>query len=102
MKYQLILQFPADGLTDFDELVDLEEALDDALLGVAAVDGHDFGLREFNIFVITDDPVRAFGLVRPIITALRPATQFKAAYRELEQETLTILWSPGVQRFNVS
>jgi hypothetical protein len=57
MRYQLVLQFAADSLVDFDRLVALEDRLIEELGQLAMVDGHDFGLGQFNIFVLTDDPV---------------------------------------------
>jgi len=72
MKYQLVLQFSADSLADFDELTSLEQALQETLSGVAEVDGHDFGVREFNIFILTDDPVHTFVLAEPIVEARGP------------------------------
>ena len=50
MKYQLVLQFEANTMDDFDQLVILEDKLIDELGSVATVDGHDFGSGEFNIF----------------------------------------------------
>ena len=57
MKYQLVLQFTADSMEDFDRLVALEDKLIEEMDDVATVDGHDFGSGEFNIFILTDDPV---------------------------------------------
>lgn len=56
MTYQLVFQFTADTPDDFDHLVALEEKLIEGLNGTAVVDGHDFGLSEFNIFILTDSP----------------------------------------------
>lgn len=102
MRYQLVLQFPADSLANFDELVDLEATLEEGLSGIAKADGHDFGAGEFNIFILTDDPVGAFRLVEAIIGVRRPIQELKAAYRELEQEKFTILSPPDLERFEVS
>jgi len=55
MKCQLVLQFTAASMEDFDRLV-LEDSLIQELEGLATVDGHDFGMGEFNIFILTDDP----------------------------------------------
>lgn len=49
MKYQLVLQFAAASMEDFDRLVALEDRLTGELDNRATVDGHDFGLGEFNI-----------------------------------------------------
>ena len=56
MKYQLVLQFSADSLTDYDRLVSLEDKLIEELSGSANIDGHDFGSGEFNIFILSDEP----------------------------------------------
>jgi len=61
MKYQLVLQFPANSMEDFDRLVSLQDTLIEELNEVATVDGHDFGLGKLNIFVLTDDPATVFG-----------------------------------------
>ena len=63
MKYQLILQFPFSTLEDYDALVVLEESLSKHLANCADVDGHDAGSGEMNIFLLTDDPVQAFGII---------------------------------------
>ena len=102
MKYQLVLQFPGDSLTDFDELASLEQTLEKTLSGTANVDGHDFGAREFNIFILTDDPVRAFKLAEPIIEAGKHIQQLKAAYRELQHDRFTMLWPPDLQHFRIA
>jgi hypothetical protein len=51
MKYQLVLQFAAASMEDFDRLAALEEKLIGELEDLATVDGHDFGLGAFNIFL---------------------------------------------------
>ena len=50
---KLIVQIEIAEETDFDELISIEEALIQALLGdrEAAVDGHDIGEGRFNIFI---------------------------------------------------
>jgi hypothetical protein len=47
MKYQLVLQFSADSMADFDRVVALETKLIEKLDEIAVVDGHDFGLGKF-------------------------------------------------------
>jgi hypothetical protein len=58
MKYQLVIQLAAESLDDFDNLVVLEETIRTKLelSSNTLVDGHDFGLGEFNIFIHTDEP----------------------------------------------
>jgi hypothetical protein len=50
---KLIVQLPIDAGTDFDGLIEIEEALIRALSTnrTAEVDGHDIGEGKFNVFV---------------------------------------------------
>jgi hypothetical protein len=54
MNYQLVLQFRAESVQEFGELVVLEDLLIEKLPEDSEVDGHDFGCGEFNIFILTD------------------------------------------------
>ena len=56
MKYQLVLQFYASSIEDFDQLIEIEEMLESTLGNLHEVDGHDFGSGEMNIFIHTNDP----------------------------------------------
>ncbi len=101
MKYQLVLQFTANSVGDFDRLVDLEEKLIQELAREAEVDGHDFGQSEFNIFVLTDEPVRAFEKARMCIEKQALPYDWRAAYRELTDGAYVIVWPPGIGDFRV-
>ena len=46
MKYQLVLQFQAERVQEFDELAVLEDLLVENLPSHPVVDGHDFGSGE--------------------------------------------------------
>jgi len=54
MKYQLVLQLPASSIRDYDEMVEIEEAIITDLGNFGKVDGHDVGSGEMNIFIFTD------------------------------------------------
>ena len=43
MNYQLVLQFAANSMADFDRLVAFETQLMESLDEVGVVEGHDFG-----------------------------------------------------------
>jgi 2-methylcitrate dehydratase len=61
MRAQLVSQFKTDGsLGGFDRLIGFEKAIAAVVGQMAAVDGHDFGPREMNIFLLTEDPIAAF------------------------------------------
>ena len=101
MKYQLILQFAAESVGDFDRLVNLEKKLMQELASVGEVDGHDLGQSEFNIFVLTDEPAPTFEKARRCIEKQASQFDWRAAYRELTSDAYVILWPPGLHEFNV-
>jgi hypothetical protein len=70
MKYQLVLQFPATSLDDYDTFVALEEILRQKICDFGEIDGHDFGSGEMNIFIIISN----FGL--PFFMSLIPKNTF--------------------------
>jgi len=102
VKYQLVLQFTADTTDDFDQLVALEEKLVEGLDGIATVDGHDFGLSEFNIFILTDKPVSIFDKARQIVRDQHLTQHMRSAYRDSTHENYVILWPPTLTEFNIS
>jgi hypothetical protein len=82
----------------FDQL---EEALTDALDGMAEVDGHDVGQAEANIFIFTEDPSTTFKIVQQMLQELNLLSSTKAAYRDLNEEDFTCLWPEGMNQFRV-
>lgn len=101
MKYQLVLQFAADSMEDFDRLVALEDRLIEELDDVAEVDGHDFGSGKFNVFLLTDDPTTVFGKAHGIVINEGVANVLRSAYREIDGEDYVILWPSALTEFNV-
>ena len=67
MNYQLVLQFDANSLVDFDRLISLETKLMETLDDTAVVDGHDSGLGKFNIFVHTNEPAATFTKAHQVV-----------------------------------
>ena len=102
MKYQLVLQFQAESVHEFDELVVLEDLLVEKLPLDSEVDGHDFGSGEFNIFILTDQPEQTFHTAKQTIQQYRPPQKFQAAYRELGQNSFVILWPPTLREFKIA
>lgn len=92
MKYSLVLQFPASDLTDYDRLIEIEEALEKYLHGLANVDGHDSGSGEMNIFILTDKPAETFDKSKFIIKAAGMLTTLSAAYRLVTGDEYLRLW----------
>jgi len=102
MTYQLVIQFPQSGSADFETMVAIEHVLSEALIGSSEVDGHDAGSDEFNIFIWTDDPAGAFGVIERL-PAIRPFLgRLRAAHRPVEGETFTPIYPPGLVDFAVA
>jgi len=102
MKYQLVLQFEAVSIEEFDRLVALEDRLIGELSDLATVDGHDFGLGQFNIFVLTDAPAASFRKAQEVVTTLGVPNVMRSAYRELDGEDYVILWPSSLTEFSVT
>jgi hypothetical protein len=100
--FQLVLQFEVHELDDFDQLVMLEGFLSDRLHPGAKVDGHDMGMGEFNIFILTRTPSKAFEQAKSVVVDRYPDRTFKAAYRALDAERYVVVWPLGLQHFEVS
>jgi hypothetical protein len=101
VRYQLVLQFTADTIAEFDQFVALEEKLVEALEDSAIVDGHDFGQSEFNIFVLTNEPAMVFDKAHRIIRDQRLQQGMRAAYREPPGESFMILWPTTLTEYSV-
>jgi hypothetical protein len=95
LKYQLVLQLPGETIDEFEQLLQLEDALLEMLEDQPhVVDGHDFGSGTMNLFIDTDDPQAAFALARQIIDPVRyPA--LKAAFRAFDEDDYTLIWPEG-------
>jgi hypothetical protein len=101
VKYQLVLQFQAESVQEFDELVVLEDLLVEKLPLGSEVDGHDLGSGEFNIFILTDQPEQTFHAAEQTIQLYHPPQKMKAAYREFGQK-FVILWPPTLREFKIA
>jgi len=97
MQCQLILQFAANTLADYDALVALENQLIDTL-GENTVDGHDMGFGEANIFILTPDPRKTFDLVAPVLERTGDISDVTAAFRSADEDRYHILWPEDSSR----
>jgi len=95
MKFQLVLQFPANSVADYDEMVALEDKLIENLGVSANVDGHDCGSGEMNIFVHTNEPEKIFERIRPVLAKQKLLENLVAAYREMTGKDYTVVWPIG-------
>jgi hypothetical protein len=101
MKFQVVLQWPASGMDDYDGIVEIEDLLVEKLTNLSEVDGHDFGSDEANIFVDADDPRRAFEEIRTILSAHELWPNVRIAYRQVDGTEYSMLWPQGAKTFNV-
>ena len=88
-------------MEDFDRLVALEDSLIEEMGNAATVDGHDFGSGQFNIFIVTDEPVASFRKGRGIVANQGIPNVMRSAYRELDGEDYVILWPSSLTEFRV-
>jgi hypothetical protein len=95
MRYQLILQFRAGSLEDYDTMIALEDELIRDLGVTARVDGHDMGSGEANIFIFTSDPRQTFRQAMPALDRSGRLQHVKAAFREVGSDLLTVIWPDG-------
>jgi hypothetical protein len=96
-RYQLVLQFAADTIADYDALVTMEHQVIDAL-GDGSVDGHDLGSGEANIFIHTCDPEDTFRQITPLLTRSGRMLGVTAAYRRTDEDEYRILWPKNSSR----
>ncbi len=101
-KYQLVLQFAASDATAFDQLVSFEERLPSHLRGLAEVDGHDFGLGEYNLFIHSDEPEQTYQVVESLRRSELPTRIATAAYRDFCEDEYIVLYPPGTTNFRIA
>ena len=101
MKFQVVLQWPASSMNDYDGIVAVEDLLIEKLTEGSEVDGHDFGSDKANIFVHTNDPHRAFEEIRAILKGHRLWPDVRIACRQIDGTEYSLLWPPGATTFNV-
>lgn len=102
MQYQLVLQWGAGSVADYDDLIAMEEILLAALHSTSAhVDGHDMGSGQMNIFIWTDRPHQTFAAVSDCLAGRAQWGDVRAAYRPADGDEFTILWPESVNEFTV-
>jgi len=98
LQYQLVLQFPYDGVSDYDRAIELENELIEVLGDSGDVDGHDVGGGKLNIFVHTDDVESVFEQARSVVERVGLLPSLRSAYRHLpDGEEFTVIWPLGAQ-----
>ena len=95
--YQLVLQFAANTISDYDALVALEQQLT-AVLGDNEIDGHDMGSGQANIFILTPDPQKAFHQIVPVLEHTGQMPALTAAFRRTDEDRYRVLWPENSSR----
>lgn len=101
MKYQLVLQWPASSVDDCDSIISVEDSLMEGLPNDSAVDGHDGGSGQFNIFIRTDHPMKTFEDVKDIIKDCDSWSDIRVAYRDIERDEYVIIWPKNLKQFEI-
>jgi hypothetical protein len=101
MKYQLVLQWPASSIKDYDAVVEIENVLEAALTGDCEIDGHVAGSGEVNIFILTDDPIGLFEEIRAALGSHDFWIDARVAYRERAGSDYSVLWPKDLTEFKV-
>jgi hypothetical protein len=102
VKYQLVLQWPASSIKDYDAMIRIEDTLIEKLSGEHKVDGHDAGSGEMNIFIHTDNPNNAFKEIKAVLGSRDFWVDARVAYREVTGDEYTILWPKDLTQFTVT
>ena len=102
MKYQIVLQWPASSIEDYDAMVSVEDLLIEELPNGSDVDGHDGGSGQINIFIQTDNPEKTFEEVKVILEDRAEWPNIRIAYREIGRSKYVIVWPNNLMEFDVS
>ena len=101
MKYQIVLQWPAASVDDYDSMIAIENSLIEELPSDGEVDGHDVGSGQVNIFIRTDGPAKTFEDIRDILRMSDAWADVRVAYRNLEGSEYVVLWPINLKEFAV-
>ncbi len=91
MKTQLVIQFVISEDDDFDSFIEIEEEIIKLIEPKHEVDGHDFGAKEFNMFINTNAPKEASSQALKAIPS-RYKESMKIAYRPTEGEAYKMIY----------
>ena len=101
MKYQLVLQLQTSSMHDYDEMIELEEAIMKSLGHLGKVDGHDVGQGAMNIFIFTDWPKPAFDRIKELPSVQKFLPDLKAAFCEDGKNEFAILHPADLIHFAI-
>lgn len=101
MDYQLVLQWKAPDMPDYDAMIEFEDRIIAVLDDAAEVDGHDVGSGECNIFVFCVDPISTFELLRSELNGTEWFASVRAGFKLDDVPTYTPIWPKSLTDFSV-
>ena len=101
MNYELVLQWPASSIENYDAMISVEDLLIEELSDGIDIEGHDGGSGQVNIFIRTDSPDKTFRAVKGILEDRTEWSEIKVAYREIAKSEYTIIWPKNLTKFEV-
>ena len=102
MKFQVVLQWSGASESDYLSMVNLEQKLVDMESPQYEVDGHDCGSNERNIFILSNDPIAVFEIIKPILEKENELDKIRVAYREIKKSNFNIIWPKSLKSFEIS
>ena len=91
MQSQLVLKFRRPALDNPGALA-LEASLAAALGDSVEMDGHNVGMRDINLFIITADPASTFRRCKPVLEPLQLLDRVVAAHRFVGGLQFKVIW----------
>jgi hypothetical protein len=98
MKYQLVLQLPADLLSDAGGAKAFEEELTTTLGDGVYVDGYDLRADNTSFFIFTPDPLATFARASTVLERWDLLDSVAAAHRPTDTECYTVIWPQNCHR----
>lgn len=91
MQSQLVLKFRRPTL-DSTGIASLEQQLRDTLGDSVEMDGHNEGVRDIDVFIITEDPASTFRRCKPVLEQMQVLDRVVAAHRFVGGLQFKVIW----------
>jgi hypothetical protein len=101
-KGQIVFQWPAESMADYDRLIEIENTIRQGLGPIGLVDGHDIGAGEMNVFIHTNEPLAVFRKTMSLVQGKFDLKELMVGYREFDKDDYTPIYPPGLECFRVS
>ena len=91
MQSQLVLKFRRPVL-DSAGVATLEGHLRDTLGNTVELDGHNEGVRDIDVFILTEDPASTFRRCKPVLEKMQVLDRVVAAHRFVGGLQFKVIW----------